>query len=170
MSLPKGVLPPSKTFSWNTIDLDVDLLHLLHGRVEQDGNQYGLGDKVDIDADSTEVRDSDVDCSGYVRWLIYRATKNQFDIKDGSYIQHDYVKELKFKISSVESAKAHDGVVRIAFLAPGKIGKIGHVALIHNGQTIESHGGTGPDSRVWDGARWQAYCDVYVLYVPKDKA
>lgn len=170
MSLPNGVLPPSKTFLWNTLDIDVDLLHTLHSRVEQEGNQYGLGDKVDIDADSSEVKDSDVDCSGYARWLLYRSTGNKFDIKDGSYIQHDYVKDLKFKVSSVESAKKKDGVVRIAFLPPGKIGKIGHVALIHNGETIESRSGTGPDSRPWDGTRWQAHCNVYVLYVPKTDA
>ena len=37
------------------------------------------------------------------------------------------------------------------------------VVLIHNAQTLESHGGVGPDSRPWTGAGWQAKAMVYQI-------
>lgn len=158
---------PTDKFAWPTIDFDIPLLLRVHGNAITAGNQYGLGDKVPLDIDSTEIGDHDVDCSGYVRWLVYKGTGSGLVIPDGSYIQHDWVKAKGFKSSSVENAKRLDGVVRIAFLPPGKIGKIGHVALVYNGRTFESHSGTGPDSRSWTGTpRWQANCTVYALTAP----
>ena len=166
--LPKGVKPASASFAWPTLDIDLDLLRTLHKRVVKGGDQYGLGDKVPITADSSYVRDEDVDCSGYVRWLLHRATGEVFDIKDGSYIQHDFVKDIGFKKSTVANGTIKDGVLRIAFLPPGRVGKIGHVSLILNGYTLESHSGTGPDSRLWDvNRRWMSNCDVYVLTAPE---
>ena len=165
---PHGVKPPTSNFVYPTLLIDLDLLRLLHKRVVTEGNQYGLGDKVPIGADSSEVQDEDVDCSGYVRWILHRATNEVFDIKDGSYIQHDYVKKIGFKKSTVANGTLADDVLRIAFLPPGRIGKIGHVALILNGKTIESHSGTGPDSRIWTPSkRWMSQTDVYVLTAPK---
>ena len=170
MSLPSGVNPASPTFAWPTLALDTALLQNLHSRAIAEGNQYGFGSKVDITSDSSEVRGELVDCSGYVRWLLYRATSNKFDIKDGSWIQHDYVKDLGFKVSSIESANLKDGALRIAFLAPGALGSgaAGHVALVLNDRTMESHSGTGPDGREWDTSRrWMSLCRVYVLTPPR---
>lgn len=169
-SFPPGVKPFTDSYPWPTLNIDLSLLMTLHRRVVASGNQYGLGDKVPIGADSSDVRGEDVDCSGYVRWLLHRATGEVFDIKDGSWIQHDFVKEIGFKRSTVQNATLSDNVLRIAFLAPGRIGRIGHVALILNGRTLESHSGTGPDSRQWNPKRrWMASSDVYVLTAPTIK-
>jgi len=57
--------------------------------------------------------------------------------------------------------------VRIAFLSPSDTSsRIGHVVLIQNGRTLESHGGAGPDSRPWNGESWQAVTRVYELTGP----
>lgn len=169
--MPKGVLPANpKSFNFVTLDIDLGVLKRIHTACDVAGNQYGFGSKVDIDATSAEVMGDRVDCSGYVRWLLFRATGNLFDIKDGSWIQHDYIRNLGFKASSVEAANLKDGALRIAFLAPGALsnGSAGHVALILNDQTMESHSGTGPDSRAWDaGRRWMRLSQVYVLTAPK---
>jgi hypothetical protein len=42
--------------------------------------------------------------------------------------------------------------------------------LISKAQTLESHGGVGPDSRRWDGASWQARAFGYVLARDADLA
>jgi hypothetical protein len=169
VSLPKGVLPPSPSFAFPTLELDLGVLQRIHRRCVVSGNQYGFGSKVDISDSSDEVAGEDVDCSGYVRWLLYRATGNKFDIKDGSWIQHDYIKDLGFKQSTIQAANLKDGALRIAFLAPKALGPkaAGHVALILNDRTMESHSGTGPDSRDWDtDKRWMSLCRVYVLTAP----
>lgn len=170
MTLRKGVLLPTASFAWPTISVDLNLLQTLHSRVVVAGDQYGFGGKVPITADSSEVRGKDVDCSGYVRWLLYRASGEQFDIGDGSWLQHDLIEGLGCKASTVEAANLKDGALRIAFLAPGALrpGAAGHVALVLNDQTMESHSGTGPDSRPWDPTkRWMSLCRVYVLTAPK---
>ena len=54
--------------------------------------------------------------------------------------------------------------MRIAFLAPQDApSRIGHVVLVHNGKTLESHGGVGPNARPWTGTGWQAKASVYLL-------
>jgi hypothetical protein len=64
----------------------------------------------------------------------------------------------------VQDGGAQDGGIRIAFLAPANSPHgIGHVVLLHNAMTLESHGGVGPDSRAWTGTDWQASAVLYVL-------
>jgi cell wall-associated NlpC family hydrolase len=148
--------------------IDTDLMIKVHDIVEVPGNQYKMGGKPDLFATADHVSDLAIDCSGYVRWLLHKATRGAVTIPDGSYIQHDYIEAQGYKHSSVEAGKLHDGCVRVAFLAP-RDGRAGHVAIIYQGETIESHGGTGPDRREWTGARWQGLCTVYALTKPIQK-
>lgn len=166
MSLPAGVLPASAAFAWPRLPVDIALLKTLSDRTVQPGNQYEFGGKVDLDADSAEVRAEGVDCSGYVRWLIHRATNGAVTMPDGSWVQHEWVQEAGFKPSTIASAQLLDGYLRIAFMSPRRGGGIGHVALILDGQTMESHGGAGPNRRKWAGTGWQAKTKVYVLAAP----
>ena len=168
-TLPKGVLPPSDAFPWPTLPVDIALLKLLSDRTVRPGNQYEFGGKVGLDADSSEVATSGIDCSGYVRWHLYRATNEAVTMPDGSAIQHEWVRETGFKESEIASACLLDGVLRIAFLAP-QGGKAGHVALVRNGLTFESNGGDGPNRRAWNGKGWQARTRVYVLTAPRTSA
>lgn len=108
-----------------------------------------------------------VDCSGYTRWLIWHASSGRVTFVDGSAQQHEQAEHAGFKRSSVEAGKMRDGALRIAFLSPEDGGGVGHVALLLNGSTIESHGHHGPDSREWTGEGWQAKTAVYVLTAPR---
>jgi hypothetical protein len=124
---------------------------------------YGLGAKVPF-LNAVPGRDfTKVDCSGFVREAVREATTPTLAFPDGSVVQHDWVDGQHFqKCSSVNDGKLDDGMMRIAFLRPQDVSSgIGHVVLILAGKTLESHGGTGPDSRPWDGSSWQAKTTVY---------
>ena len=107
---------------------------------------------------------TEVDCSGFVRELVFRATTPQFDFPDGSVVQREWVLQQGFAADTIAHAGTRDNAVRIAFLAPQDApSRIGHVVMIHNGMTLESHGGLGPDSLPWNGQAWQAKARVFVL-------
>src|SRR5262249_20681679 len=79
-------------------------------------------------------------------------------------VQHDWVVSHGFQKSSVADAMMSDGIVRIGFLRPQDSSEgIGHVALIADGKTLESHGHVGPDSRAWTGGDWQNKAFVYIF-------
>jgi hypothetical protein len=125
---------------------------------------YGLGEKVPF-LGAVPGRDfTQVDCSGFVREAIRVSTNPPIPFPDGSVTQHDWVDARGFGKSTVAAAMADDGMMRVAFLRPQDVPSgIGHVVLIVAGRTLESHGGTGPDSRPWTGASWQAKTFVYDL-------
>lgn len=150
-------------YPWHLIHLDRAALIACVTRCKAVGVKYGLGNKAPS-LSSEPGRDfKAIDCSGFVRWAIYQASSHAVQFPDGSVVQHDWVTAQNFKISDVESGTLHDNRVRIAFLSPAAGGGVGHVALILNGTTLESHGGIGPDRRAWTGEGWQAKTSVYVL-------
>jgi hypothetical protein len=104
-----------------------------------------------------------IDCSGFVREAVRRATNLGNKFPDGSVVQHDWVKARGFDSGETSEGSKQDGTVRIAFLSPGAVGPIGHVTLVWDGKTLESHGGVGPDSRPWTNTGWQAATAMYVL-------
>jgi hypothetical protein len=126
--------------------------------------KYGLGSKAPF-LHAVPGRDfTKIDCSGFVREAIRESTAPMVRFPDGSVVQHDWVRARRFRRTTIEAAKASDGKVRIAFLSPSDSPSgIGHVVLIHNGRTLESHGGVGPNSRDWTGRGWQASSKVYDL-------
>lgn len=158
-------------YPWKSLKFDVKLLKVLSDKTVVPGNQYEWGGKVDDDADSKEVVEGGIDCSGYTKWLTARCAG--VEIPDGSVNQHDWVKEQGFKKSSVDAALLMDGYLRIAFLVPlyrsGRLVRAGHVLFIRNAMTFESRGGAGPDRRVWNGKGWQGTMDVYVFSRPEDQ-
>ncbi len=123
---------------------------------------YGLGKKVPF-LGAVPGRDfTQVDCSGFVREAVREASNPTLAFPDGSVVQHDWVQAQQFPKSSVAAGMQNDGMMRIAFLRPQDVPSgIGHVVLILAGQTLESHGGVGPDSRPWNGQSWQAKTFVY---------
>lgn len=124
---------------------------------------YGLGAK--IIPGQVPGRDfTKVDCSGFVREAIRRSTDLGNRFPDGSVVQHDWVRDRGFEKVDRSFGAARDGAVRIAFLEPkDSPKKIGHVVLLHDGNTLESHGGVGPNSRPWNLQGWQARAHVYVF-------
>jgi hypothetical protein len=126
---------------------------------------YGLGKKVPFHG-AVPGRDfKKVDCSGFVREAIWRATDPHVNFPDGSVVQHDWVKNKGFQRVSVADGGLNDDHVRIAFLRPQDVPRphIGHVLLLSGGRTLESHGGVGPDSRAWTDLTFRSKLFVYVL-------
>jgi len=108
---------------------------------------YGFGIKANLHVQPEDIKS--IDCSGFVRYLLYNATYSALKMPDGSWMQHDWCQKSLFEAVNYATADRCDGWLRIAFLPP-KAGHAGHVWLVQNGATIESHGGKGPDRRPWD--------------------
>ena len=124
---------------------------------------YGLGAKLPRHGAVPGQDFTKVDCSGFVREAVWLSTTPHLNFPDGSVVQHEWVR-ARLPKSTIAAAQAADGVVRIAFLRPEDSPKgIGHVVLVLNGRTLESHGGVGPDSRDWTGEGWQAKAFVYTV-------
>jgi hypothetical protein len=86
-----------------------------------------------------------LDCSGFVRYALYQAGGGQ--IPDGSVRQQEWFARQGFAaLNYQKTAGLVDNHLRIAFL----VGHPGHVWMVLNGLTIESHGGVGPDRRAWN--------------------
>ena len=128
-----------------TIDVDRNKLVDLIKR-SQDGHiKYRLGAKCDLLNKPEEI--THIDCSGYVRWLIYQISG--VDIRDGSWVQRKWIQSQGFKPTDYDNCALNDDRLRIAFMN-AQDGKAGHVWLIANGMTIESYGGKGPGRRAWN--------------------
>lgn len=125
-----------------------ETLLALHQQLMANKVGYGLNSKaVPITCDPGKIKT--IDCSGLVRYLIVNASATK-GFPDGSWHQNKYFVDNGFEsVKYADQASLQDDWLRIAFIAPAK-GKIGHVWLIHNGQTIESRGGKGPDQRSWN--------------------
>ena len=126
--------------------------------------KYGLGAKISPHGAIPGTGFTKVDCSGFVREIVWRATAPHFNFPDGSVVQHDWIKAKGYERGTRADALLQDGRIRIVFLRPqDSPSHVGHVALVHNAKTIESHGSVGPDSRDWTNTGWQAKAFVYIL-------
>ncbi|MDQ0471750.1 glycoside hydrolase family 25 protein [Labrys wisconsinensis] len=125
--------------------------------------RYKLGAKI-TPGQKPGVDFQSVDCSGFVRALVRLSTDLGNSFPDGSVVQHDWIRRQGFQQTDWNDGARSDGVVRIAFLSPNATSSgIGHVLIIHNGKTIESHGGVGPDSRPWTDLGFSRKMSVYRL-------
>lgn len=130
---------------------------------------YGLGDKAQYGHLSEfPPTYTAIDCSGWVRCAIAYATNadpgGPFVIPDGSVNQHDFCDKVGLKRTDYVNAGLSDGHLRIAFLTPYDTSEgIGHVWIVLNGMTLESHGGSGPDSRKWNTPILLHSHNAYVL-------
>jgi len=159
-----GLHPATSDWPWPYLDMDIDLLLELSRKTDQPGDQYKLGGKPpSLAATAAEINQTGIDCSGYFRWLVARTT-NMY-VPDGSMNQRDWMDQAGFKVSSVDSGLLKDGVVRAAYMRPLP-GGVGHIAMIHDGQTIESSGKRGPGRRPWTGEGWQSRCVLWCLTKP----
>jgi len=149
-----------------TLEMDIAVAHqfLQDCMTSNPRVQYGLGAKVNPHGAIPGSGFKRVDCSGFVRETIWRATTPHSKFPDGSVVQHDFIRDQGYEKSTRADAMLQDGKVRIVFLRPQDSPKnIGHVALVHNGKTLESHGSFGPNARDWTNEGWQAKAFVYIL-------
>lgn len=156
------ISPPTDSFPYPTLPVDWSELIALHNEVVKADCSYKLAAKAAPSAKAGTFHK--IDCSGYVRWLLLNAGVDQFP--DGSFIQHDAVRKAGFKTSTIDALDLGDNAIRIVFLSPLDGGGIGHVALWHNGKSVESHGGVGPDRRATYQCPWLRVAHVYVLTAP----
>lgn len=123
--------------------------------------KYLLNGKVKLDADPAKIKS--IDCSAFVRYVIYHGSDKTAAMPDGSWYQHKYCKDNGLTVSPYSDCVLSDGWLRIAFIEPRK-GVPGHVWLVLDGMTLESHGGKGPDRRAWDTAILKSkVSDCYLL-------
>jgi hypothetical protein len=123
------------------------VLYDLCSRLMDGHIRYGFGSKAAFKTTPEDIKA--IDCSGFVRYLIYHVTDGEVIMPDGSWNQNAWCKHNHLITVEFATAADIDGWLRIAFLPPKK-GHAGHVWLILNGKTLESHGGVGPDRRPWD--------------------
>ena len=174
-----NLIPPSDQFQWPTIPYAEGVqpeakLKALLG--ELSGWHYGLGSKIiPVQAQQPGLHGTDetghavmaIDCSGFTRWAVYHLTGGLVEMPDGSVNQHPWVEDMGLKPTFNDAGELEDGFLRIAFLTPEASGEdIGHVLLVLNGQTYESHGDLGPDSRHYAGLTFRNALQVYVMGLP----
>lgn len=124
------------------------------------GVKYRFGAKFDSVADEHPIGHY-VDCSGYIRWLVLHGSNGELLLPDGSVNQHAYILQQGFPIRDYSKALLNkNGAVYICFLRPaGRLA--GHVWLLRNGHTMESHFGKGIASRPGKFLKYlgrQVYC------------
>lgn len=163
-----GVLDVSPFLTYATLPIDIHAVQRFLDSCMTSSPRvgYGLGAKISPHGAVPGKDFTRVDCSGFVRESIWRATSPNMNFPDGSVVQHDWIRAKGFERSAQTDAMIEDGKIRIAFLRPQEAQpprRIGHVALVYNGQTLESHGSVGPDTRRWLNAGWQAKAFVYIL-------
>jgi len=133
--------------------INLKLLMLLHDKCAR-RVRYRMGAKAPgLTADSAAI--SHLDCSGFVRWVLARASRGALVLPDGSTNQRAWCEQHLRRIgeySHVRFAAQDPGRVFVAFLAPSAIRprSAGHVWLVRAGVTLESCSGKGVCSRPWD--------------------
>lgn len=101
-----------------------------------------------------ERRVEGVDCSGFVRWLLYRSSGGKVRIRDGTFAQRDDFRAMADAMHRApvpySDCGKHDGVLRVAGFVKSQKVKFGHIWVVLDGLTGESHGHGGVDRRPWD--------------------
>lgn len=133
--------------------IDFDLLDTCFertaGRV-----RYRLGAKAPhVMCGSDEIHE--IDCSGFTRWILARASVGSLILPDGSLQQLAAVQERRWRklaqYSDVHYARNDGSRLFIAFLTPPpRASWPRHVWLLRCGRTLESCGRRGVCSRPWD--------------------
>lgn len=134
-------------------------LHQYHAQVIRAGCSYGLGAKAPLHAVAGSFHR--IDCSGYARVLLFNATNGELSLPDGSQNQRAWAEKNLREVKYTDAAKHMTGKrLFVAFIKPFQngCGSVGHIWLLADGdpgvgvepETIESHGGVGPNSRRWN--------------------
>jgi hypothetical protein len=109
--------------------------------------KYSYGAKAALDKEPSDV--TALDCSGFSRYLLYKASNTAIVLPNGSANQKVYCDNQKLTKVEYSTCGEKDGWLRIGFLA--KNGSVpGHVWLILDSLTLESCGDKGPTRRPWD--------------------
>lgn len=131
--------PISISFAWQ-------VLHNL----EAENCVYLYGGKADpLTVDTSKVHG--IDCSGFTKYVIAKATNQGLIVPDGSFAQNDWcVKQGLAKVEYSGIGTYGNGRLFWAFYINPQ--GIGHTWLVDGTlkKSLESHGHGGPSSRAWD--------------------
>jgi hypothetical protein len=159
--------------------IDLNILERDFAQLERRGVGYGYGAKAEgffsngkkwnpnsTGNLSTSINSIEhLDCSGFIRYVLYRATETELTIPDGSQIQREWCEQLAaanllHKVNNYANTNKYITKERlfIAFIKPwtNGCGEIGHVWLVGQfnkdifAETMESYGGHGVGSRPWN--------------------
>jgi hypothetical protein len=128
--------------------IKLETLQTLAHAMELRGVRYKLGAKARLDTRLQSI--SSIDCSGYIRWLVYHSTEPSLALPDGSWMQRAFLAErLRAVAYSAAAPRKNDSTLYVAFVDPAT-DHTGHVWLVNDGETFECYGGRGPGSRSWN--------------------
>jgi cell wall-associated NlpC family hydrolase len=132
------------------LPLDIALFMEVFDHLCIHGTTYKLGAKApSLSCDTSLV--SAIDCSGFVRYLLARASRQGLVIPDGSVNQHQWCREQGFpKVAYGGPSIATSKRLYLAFIEPVYEVRPGHVWFVYQGHTMESYGGQGVGSRAWN--------------------
>lgn len=146
--------------------INLKMLLRTHDNATMHGIPYGFGDKApSLSCDTGEIRR--IDCSGYARFLLAKATDQKLIIPDGSWNQRDWCERQRLpRKRYVDLHYADNSRLFIAFITPhvNGAGSVGHVWLVNQMdsdwpvETMESYGGHGVGSRRWDTGVLRRQC------------
>lgn len=172
---------------FDTFEFKLILANIMAANIEYDigkdrhGKIKGKVKKIDMGSHLLEANITALDCSGFVRYVVYNATQGRLNLKGGSdsqrsflenegYEHHDAQQRISVKQYYQREAAKMDDHVRIGFRetayeknadgsnkknAAGKLivadGGVGHVWLVVNGKTYESTTKSGPQGQSNDG-------------------
>lgn len=139
-----------KELDFGVSDMKTVLPSLMDGHVH-----YVLGAKVWHVKTTEPSKITALDCSGFVKYLVYRTASPKINMPAGSWHQEKWCKKYLRKVDYAKEAPKKDGKVRIAFRDKTP-SEIRHVWLVVNGWTIEcttKGGKDGPASLPWSVRR-----------------
>ena len=160
-----AIVAPTDAYPYPSLAMDPDKVVAQTQYLIDQGVTYKMGAKAEpLGVDESTIEQ--LDCSGFARLVVFHATKaagEAVEMPDGSANQHAWCDQQGFKVSDFDAGHLQDNAIRIAFLSPADGGGVGHVMLIVNGLTCESHGSKGADRRAWGSSGFMQKCSVYVL-------
>lgn len=131
--------------------IDLALLLRIHGKMA--GRvKYRLGAKARASQQTGEIEE--IDCSGYVRYLMQRCGVPDFP--DGTWAQSRWLAKSDWASKRYNDLRYTVNDPTRLFVAGfteysdarGRR-RHGHIWLVHQGRTLESYGGVGVGSRSW---------------------
>lgn len=141
--------------------VDISVLERDFAQLERNGVTYGYGKKAPtLTCEPDKIHS--IDCSGYSRWALARATAQKLIIPDGSQNQREWAERNLREVKYADAARyMTQSRLFIAFIKPftNGCGAVGHVWFLshyNDGNnatttgTLESHGGAGINSRNWN--------------------
>lgn len=148
----------TKISSAKTPTVSLDKLEEIFMEMDAAGVRYGLGAKAPyLDIEPSKIKE--IDCSGFTRYAIFKASGGKITIPDGSQNQREWCEKMLKPLNNY--ADVQNGGQRslyVAFIKPWTNGckGVGHVWFVtkldsdNTPDTMESHGGMGINSRRWD--------------------